>query len=272
MTFEGRARQGVQGIRRAVEVMEMSDTKTPQTLTRFDRYRQQKSKNQRMIALVVGVALPIVLILGAWRLFGSDETTGPATPASVTPSQSVTGATVSGHSVKFNAPFKYTVPADWRLTGEDDGYFAMRTPDATDTDVILLSSVVPAATDCSGQPAQGVGTSSDAMTRWLSTHPALVATTPHAVTLGAATGSYVDVKLSPNWNQNCAKELNLVTGHPDAPQTWGISAGEKERFYVLDLPSGDTVTIVIDDTYSGGGFESLINEAAPVVNSFRFLR
>jgi hypothetical protein len=52
----------------------------------------------------------------------------------------------------------------------------------------------------------------------------------------------------------------------------GHLRNEKERFYVLDLPSGDTVTIVIDEAQSASGFRSLIDQAAPVVESFRFLR
>ena len=56
------------------------------------------------------------------------------------------------------------------------------------------------------------------------------------------------------------------------PAVVGHLRNEKERFYVLDLPSGDTVTIVIDEAQSASGFRSLIDQAAPVVESFRFLR
>ena len=38
------------------------------------------------------------------------------------------------------------------------------------------------------------------------------------------------------------------------------------------LDFGDTVTIVIDDADSGIGFRRLIHQAAPVVESFRFLK
>jgi hypothetical protein len=273
MTFDSRARRAVQGIHRAVEVMEMSSTKTPQKLTRFDQYRERKSRNQRVVALIVGIALPILLIAGAWRLFGSG---GSGTPAvqPPTPTESVTPPPVSGRSgPAFLAPFTYTVPGDWTFAGHEDRYFSLETPGASSTDVIVLSSVVAAQPGCSKHlTAQGVGTSSEAMTNWLSTHPALDATTPQPVRLGAATGSYVDVQLADDWNQTCANGLVLVTGEPDDPQSWGIyGKDQKERFYVLDLPSGDTVTIVIDDL-AEGGFQSLIDEAAPVVESFRFLK
>jgi len=111
------------------------------------------------------------------------------------------------------------------------------------------------------------------MTTWLSTHPALDATKPRPVRLGAATGSYVDVQLAADWNQYCRNGLVLVTGEPDDPQNWGpYNRSQKERLYVLDLPSGDTVTIVIDEANSPSDFQSLIDEAAPVVESFRFLK
>ena len=70
MTFDTRARRAVQGIHRAVEVMEMSSTKTPQRLTRFDQYRERKSRNQRIAAIAVGIAVPVALLIGAVRRAG----------------------------------------------------------------------------------------------------------------------------------------------------------------------------------------------------------
>lgn len=270
MTFDGRARRAVQGIRRAVEVMEMSSTKTPQRITRFDRYRERRSRNQRIASIAVGVAVPVALVIGAVLLFGSVG--GPEVPASPAPPVSVAPQVVSGHSDSFDAPFRYTLPSDWKLVGEANRYFALKTPGASGTDVIVLSNVVAAQADCSNKPKQGVGTSSEAITSWLSTHPALDATAPQPVRLGSATGSYMDVQLASDWNQTCSNGLNLVTAHPAHPEAWAISGSAKERFYVLDLPSGGTVTIVIDDTYSPSDFQTLIDQVAPVVDSFRFLR
>ena len=68
MNFDTRARRAAQGIHRAVEVMEMSSTKTPQRPARFDQYRERKSRNQRIAALAVGIAVPVVLLIGTVRL------------------------------------------------------------------------------------------------------------------------------------------------------------------------------------------------------------
>jgi hypothetical protein len=80
----------------------------------------------------------------------------------------------------------------------------------------------------------------------------------------------VDVQLADDWDYTCAGGgLTLVTGEPDNDLgRWSIGPMEKIRFYVLDLPAGDTVTIVIstDAMY----FDDVIDHAAPVVESFEF--
>ncbi|MDP9302208.1 MAG: hypothetical protein M3P43_15145 [Actinomycetota bacterium] len=268
MTFDTRARRAVQGINRAVEVMEMSSTKTPQRLTRFDQYREGKSRNKRIAALAVGIAVPVVLLVGAVLVLGPDRDQNvPITPPST--STSVAPTSVSGSSDQFKAPFTYTVPQDWTFSGEGARYFSLDSTDGS-AHLIVLSNVVANAADCSDRPKQGVGTSSDAMTSWLSTHPALDATTPRPVRLGAATGSYVDVQLTGGQHRkNCPNGLGLVTAQPDHPQGWSIGAGAKERVYVLDLPSGGTVTIVIT-AYQASDFGNVIDQATPVVESFDF--
>ena len=58
MTLDTRARRAAQGIRRAVEVMEMStSTKEPRKVERFDRFRDRKQRNRRVGALLVAAML-----------------------------------------------------------------------------------------------------------------------------------------------------------------------------------------------------------------------
>jgi hypothetical protein len=265
MRFDERARRAAQGIHRAVEVMEMSSTKTPQEITRFDQYRARTSRNKRIVAIAVGVGVPLLLLVGAVRLLGSDP--DPKVPLAP-PSTSVSPTPVSGRTRLFEAPFTYTLPPGWTVS---DGSWAvsLRSPQ-----IWVFSSFVPARSDCSDRPEQGVGRSSDAMTSWLSTHPALDATTPREVTLGRATGSWVDVQLADDWDYTCPGGsqggLRLVTGEPEnSIGMWSIVPNEKIRFYVLDPPAGDTVTIVIS-TFDAS-FNDVIDQAAPVVESFKFL-
>jgi hypothetical protein len=268
MRFDERARRATQGIHRAVEVMEMSNTKTPQRLTRFDQYRARTSRNQRIVAIAVGVGVPLLLLVGAVRLLGSDP--DPKVPLAP-PSTSVSPTPVSGRAgVLFEAPFTYRLPPGWTVS-EGDWWFRLSPPEAPLgwRDFYVFSSFVPARSDCSYRPKREVGRSSDAVTSWLSTHRALDATTPREVTLGGATGSWVDVQLADEWDQTCATGLTLVTGHPDRGGMWSIAGNEKIRFYVLDLPAGDTVTIVIN-AIDARYFDDVIDLAAPVVESFKF--
>jgi hypothetical protein len=262
MTFDTRARQAAQGIYGAVEVMELSSTKTPQRVTRFDQYRERKSRNQRIRAGVLAIVLVLVGVIVLARAVGR------AVPAE--PSPSPTPTSVSGSSDLFEAPFTYTVTQDWTLSGEGPRYFSL---DATDgsAHLIVLSNVWASASElCSDRPKEGVGT--NAITSWLSTRPALDATTPRPVRLGAATGSYVDIQLAARGiRKNCPNGLGLVTGKPEPPQGWGILAGQRERVYVLDLYAGGTVTILIT-AYQASDFRNVIDQATPVVQSFDFHR
>jgi hypothetical protein len=253
--------------------MEMSSTKTPQKLTRFDQYRERKSRNKRIAALTVGIAVPLVLLIVAVLVLESNRSQNVplTTPTASTPTASVTSTTTRDSTDQFKAPFTYTMTQDWTSSGEDARFFSL---DATDgsAHLIVLTNVVANASDCSSRPKQGVGTSSGAMTSWLSASPALDATTPRPVRVGGATGNYVDVQLSARGiGKNCPNGLGLVTAQPDHPQGWSIGAGEKDRVYVLDLPAGGTVTIVVD-VFDKSDFNVVMAEAAPVVESFNFLK
>jgi len=266
MNVDTRARQAVQSIHRAVEVMEMSSTKTPQRLTRFDQYREGKSRSKRIAALAMGIAVPVALVVVAVLVLGSNR--GSNLPVT-TPTTSVPPTPATASSDRFRVPFTYVLTQDWTSSGEDARYFSL---DATDgsAHLIVLSDVVASAADCSVRPKQGVGTSSDAITSWLSTHPDLHATTPRPVSLGGAAGSYVDVQLNADGiAKHCPRELGLVTAKPDHPQSWSIAEGAKQRYYVLDLPAGGTVTIVIT-AYQASDFPNVIDQAVPVVESLDF--
>jgi hypothetical protein len=181
---------------------------------------------------------------------------------------------VSGRTGVFEAPFTYTLPPGWTVSN-GDWWFRLSPPEVPEgwNDFYVFSSFVPARSDCSDRPERGVGWSSDAMTSWLSTHPALDATTPREVTLGGATGSWVDVQLADDWDYTCPDGymggLSLVTGEPENSfGKWSIVPNEKIRFYVLDVPASDTVTIVISTDVSD--FNDAIDLAAPIVESFKF--
>jgi len=66
MDLETRARSAAQGIRRAVEVMEVStDTKQPRKVERFDHYQDRKNRNRKVGALVLGTAVAVIVAVVA---------------------------------------------------------------------------------------------------------------------------------------------------------------------------------------------------------------
>ena len=242
----------------------MPGTKTRQRLERSDQYGTRRIRTQRIAAIAVRLGYPLVLLIVAVGCMGADRENGAPGAQSST---SASPTSLVGRSVGFEAPFTYRLPPGWVLGGDGERYFGFEGPRSTD--VMALSSVVPARSDCSDRPEPGVGTSSDAMTRWLAKHPALDATAPVDITLGGVNGSWVDVRLADDWEQSCPNGLTLVTGRPDGEESWAIAGNEKIRFYVLDVPSGDTVTIVIGKA-SPEEFDDVIDEGASVVESFEF--
>ncbi len=221
----------------------MSSTKTPQRLTRFDQYRERKTRNQRIAAIAVGIAVPVALLIGAVRVLGSNG--DPHVPAT-TPSVSVTPPPVSGRSVTFKAPFTYTVPSDWTFSGDGDRYFSLETPGR-------VGHACHRAQQRRGG-SDGLLYSAAARRRHIERRDdELALDAPGARRHGASTreAGRGDRKLC---GRPACRRLEsdmperTRTRHgpsPDDPQSWSINGFRKERLYVLDLPSGDTVTIVI---------------------------
>ena len=82
MDLDTRARSAAQGIRRAVEVMEMStDTQQPKKVERLNQYQERKDRNRKVGALAVAAAVVVVLALVAVTTLQSSSTTPAAPPA-----------------------------------------------------------------------------------------------------------------------------------------------------------------------------------------------
>jgi hypothetical protein len=91
MTLDTRARRAAQGIRQAVEVLEMSRSTTePRTVERFDRYRDRKQRNRRVGALLVAAMLVIATIVVAMNALERGDGV-PVTPPSSQNSRIVFG-------------------------------------------------------------------------------------------------------------------------------------------------------------------------------------
>jgi WD40 repeat protein len=89
MTLDARARRAAADIHRAVGVMETATTQGPREIERFDRFRARKSRNRRIAAVVVGIAVPLAVIVSGILLLSSDppEVAGRGTQHSLAPSR-----------------------------------------------------------------------------------------------------------------------------------------------------------------------------------------
>jgi Tol biopolymer transport system component len=106
MTLDTRARRAALGIRRAVEVMEMStSTKEPRKVERFDRFRDRKQRNRRIGALLVAAILTIAVIVVASVALQRRDTTLPVTPPR-------NGRIVFGEAAGRHRPRVYTMNPD----------------------------------------------------------------------------------------------------------------------------------------------------------------
>jgi Tol biopolymer transport system component len=82
MTLDTRARRAARGIRRAVEVMEMStSTKEPRKIERFDRFRDRKQRNRRIGAFLVAATFAIATIVVGTKAFERGDRKVPETPS-----------------------------------------------------------------------------------------------------------------------------------------------------------------------------------------------
>jgi Tol biopolymer transport system component len=117
MTLDTRARKAAQGIRRAVEVMELStSTEEPRKVERFDRFRDRKQRNRRIGAFVVAAVLAIAAIVITTNVLEREHTRIPATPPSPN------GRIVFG-----------------RFENDDSEYLSTMNPDGTDVRALSAS-------------------------------------------------------------------------------------------------------------------------------------
>ena len=132
---------------------------------------------------------------------------------------------------------------------------------------------------CDNKPDLAVGRTPDALATWLTRQPSLTTTTPVPITIGGHTGTMLDLSLRASWSKSCPgdsrPEVGLLGPSGTPPDEWGfgIGKGERERLILLDLGAGHVIGIAIDDAPAAGspsGFQSFVDAAMPVIQSFRF--
>ena len=128
----------------------------------------------------------------------------------------------------------------------------------------------------------GVGRTVDDLVAWLVSHPALTSSEPQPITIGDYVGKMVDIDIAPTWTATCAEVKDAGPFVPlltdpnwdNDPYWWGSggtpgSTLDPMRLIFLDIGNGDTVAISID-SQDPAGLPALIDQAMPIVESFRF--
>jgi hypothetical protein len=128
-------------------------------------------------------------------------------------------------------------------------------------------------------PLDGVGKKATDLAEWLAGHVDLDASTPVPVTVGTATGHRLVISVPTGARtapDHCTTDhgeprcVSLFLGDdPAATYGFGLVGPEIAVVYLLDLPSGDTVMVVIDDA-DGVDQGGLVAAATPIVNSLVF--
>ena len=175
--------------------------------------------------------------------------------------------------------FSFTVPDGWTNLedGKDDYVLATRDA-APDTDILLIAGVAPHVQDaaCSelASPAPGVGTSPQAIAKWIRTIPGLITTKPTPTEVGGIQGVMLDVSVSPASTHHCpfidAAGAQLFSpSDPKSEFDFGVWGHGRLRLFLLDL--GESRTLMIDiEAPDKATWDALVPQAMPIVQSFTF--
>ena len=188
----------------------------------------------------------------------------------------------------FKPTFRFSVPEGWSNPYDVPGQFDLSYdaggqytyPDGVEFhDALSIFANPVAESSALQEPISGVGTSAAALSSWLSTHQDLVTTAPKEVSIGGATGFVLDLSLptgSRTAPDHCTSdhgeprcESLFIGADPQATYGFGLVGPESAVVYLLDLPSGGTLMLAIDDV-DGIDAVGLVQAATPVVESIGF--
>jgi hypothetical protein len=165
----------------------------------------------------------------------------------------------------------YTVPEGWAATYDYPEMYSLMTQQAYATDdpgdaIQVWAAPRAAAEDCKEAVAQGVGTSPADIAGWVRQQPGIDIGEPESITIGGYDGFVLDVEVAAGQTGTC--------GAPGIPLFYGgwqiaVSAGDRQRFVIVDLGKGDSALIVID-TLDPDTLDVFVSQAMPIVETFEF--
>jgi hypothetical protein len=182
----------------------------------------------------------------------------------------------------------YTVPDGWANSSDWPTTFSL-TPSAdyaswtsagpSDTSHGIYVFTEPAAssqpTTCANAEQSSVKRTASSLMDWVRGRPSLVTTTPTPITIGGHSGVWTDVKVAPSWTTTCPDTSQptaiFMAQSGSGSNGWdlGVIGAERMRLILLDIGGGSTLVIAIDST-DPARFQSLVDQAMPIVSSFTF--
>jgi hypothetical protein len=129
------------------------------------------------------------------------------------------------------------------------------------------------AADCPTSAEPGVGSTSSQLAAWIRSLPGLTVSEPKMTTVGGLRGVEIDVAIASGWAGTCP----FANGLPAVPlfvwgtgtSRWVVAGSERLRLSLLDIPGGGTVVVDMD-AFDGSVFDSLVANAVPIVDTFKF--
>lgn len=180
-----------------------------------------------------------------------------------------------------NPPVRFAVPAGWtksadlpaqlELVPPGAGVFEQPDHSLAFDNVGVYVHPLAGPPDGGPLPLPGIGTDAKALSNWLSTRPQVIATKPAAVTIGRLSGYTLDFSVSGSAGSLCGVPcVNLFNARDPGPAyQLGLFQGEQARGYLLDLPGGGVILVLIEDV-DGQEVAKLRATAHSVVDSFTF--
>jgi hypothetical protein len=250
------------------------------------RYAWSLSESGRVLTITAqedDCALRLASVPGTWWRMGCKDPSGDTClgdlDAGTYRSQFTTPRTDPGAewSSDFGA-LTYTVPDGWANNADYPRTFSLMpsrdyatvTGDAPDVDASIFLFAQPVAISqdppCTDTPLAGVDRTVDAEMDWVRQLPGLVATKPVPIEIDGNDGVWTDLVVDSAWVGECEVLEYLI---PSDDEAVGIAGTERQRLILLDLGDGDVLGIRIFSR-DPGRFEAFVDEAMPIVQSFRF--
>jgi hypothetical protein len=240
---------------------------------------------------LAAAAAVMVLAIAGWSLLPSSPT-GPAAPsptATASPSPTPRPRTISGlaqlepgryrHLVQAGS-ISLTIPSDdwWvEVAGPLDLALSVGKPSG-EPSLRVFADMYRASKDaeCRETPEDLVGMTAADLVADFAADDQLDVSTPTPVTIDGFPGQLIDVGLAADATRRCPAELAgdqvtvplIVDGIPTEGPFWGITAADRERFVILDMPDGGNLVIVL--TAAPDVFAEHVDVAMPVVESLEF--